>query len=144
MLLRIVKILIHICMDLQIDILIICYKNLSLMSLLASVTGSCFCILSLSLYLLLTVPSRRFEIIFVWDPAGACLILSGDRLTNSRFLTVSAFKELVVLVFMQFICEHIFSTLGEECGRNVLLVMKYDNKEKQLYHILNYRYAVKS
>jgi len=45
---------------------------------------------------------------------------------------------------MEFICAHIFSTLVEECGKNVILVMKYDNKENQSYPILNHRYAVKS
>jgi len=62
-------------------------------------------------------------VIFVWLPAVACLIRSGDRLTRSLFLIASAFKEFVVLVFMQFIYEHILSTLAEECGKNVILNM---------------------
>jgi len=45
---------------------------------------------------------------------------------------------------MQFICEHILSTLTEECGKNVILIIKYDNKENQSYPILSHRYAVKS
>jgi len=32
---------------------------------------------------------------------------------------------------MQFICEHILSAPAEECGKNVILVMRYDNKENQ-------------
>jgi len=58
-------------------------------------------------------------------------------------LTVSAFKEFVVLIFAQFICEHILSTLAEDCGEKVMFVAKYDNKCNQSYPILNHRYAVK-
>jgi len=107
------------------------------------VAGSCFYILSLSLCLFTVVPSGPFVIIFVWFPVGAALILSGDSLTSRLFLTVSPFKELVVLVFMQFICEHILSTLAEVCGKKVTLVMKDDNKANHSYPILNHYYAVK-
>jgi len=100
--------------------------------------------LSLSLYLLLTLPSRPFVNIFVWSPAVKCLILSADSLTRRVFLTVSAFKELVIVAFRQFICEHILFTLGEEFGENVILVMKYDNKEKQSHYMLNHRHAIQS
>ena len=73
-----------------------------------------------------------------------CLILSADSLTRRVFLTVSAFKELVIVAFMQFICEHILFTLAEDCGENVILVMKYDNKEKQSHYMFNHRHAIKA
>jgi len=42
---------------------------------------------------------------------------------------------------MQILYEHIFSTLAE-CDKNVILVMKHDNKRNQSYPILSCRYAV--
>ena len=39
------------------------------------------------------------------------------------------FKELVDLVFIRLIWENILSTAAEECGKTVIVVIKYDNRE---------------
>ena len=101
-------------------------------SLPESLTTSYFYILSHCLYLLLIVPSRPLLFFF------------GSQVVHVWFFLVMALQEVcfwlfllsrscVILIFMQFICEHILSALAEKCGKNVILVMKYDNKEKKLY-----------
>ena len=91
------------------------------------------------------MPSRTFvTVFFVWIPTGACLILSRDNPASSLILSVSAFRKLVVLLFVQFNCENILSTLAEECGETIILVVKYNNRENQSYRILTHHYAVKS
>jgi len=102
-------------------------------SLPESVTRSCLCILSHSL-------SFAF---FVWLSVGTYLILSDDSLARSVFLTISVFKEFVILIFMQVIWENILCTFAEECVENATLFMTGDNKVNQSYPILNHRYAVK-
>jgi len=64
------------------------------------------------------------------------LILSGDSLLASNLsLTVYASKELEVLVFMQYICETIISTLAEECGEMVILALKYNKGKIKHFHL---------
>jgi len=92
-----------------------------------------------SLYLLLTVPFGPFVIILFGSQLVHVWIILVIALQVFHFSLFIAFKQLVVMVFMQFISEHIFYTLAEECGKTVILVMKYDNS----YPILNHRYAVK-